>query len=844
MTILDPARSLGDGASILSSPARGLWRLAWLRGKPQPGLVLAWTVVALAGLWTLAPGLFTSWNPLTGVAGAQLQAPGAAHWLGTDALGRDLYARLVFGAVHSLSGALAAVAVGLAVGSAVGLLAGSCGGWVDEAVMRLVDVLLSVPTLLLSLSIIILLGFGTLNASLAVGATAIAGFARLMRAEVVRVRRADYVEAAFGSGGSFLQVLWRHILPNSLTSVLAFSALQFGWAILQISTLGFLGYGGAAADARMGAADRRGTQLHRHFLVADRRARAGGGGRGALGQSYRPRDRAVRAMSGGAERVLEVSGLCVSYGAGAEQSRVVHDVSFQVAPGEVVALVGESGSGKTTTAQAIIGLLPGSGRIEAGSVRLGGTEIAGWSQKRLDGIRGAVVSLVPQDPTSSLDPVMTIGAQVAEILEVHGRVPARLARKRVVELLAQVGLSQPELRARQYPHELSGGMKQRVLIAIAIALEPALIIADEPTSALDVTVQRRILDLIDELRRAHGTAVLLVTHDLGIAADRADRVIVLQNGRIQEQGGMHEVLAAPGSPYTRKLLADAPAFKTAPPRPSLPAAAETVVRVEGLVQDFALPGRSRLRAVDGVSFSVARGTTHAIVGESGSGKTTTIRAVAGFLRPTAGRIEIAGRERHALRGEALRQFRRSVQLVYQNPFGSLDPRQTIRAVVEEPLRNFAPLDRTDRTARVEALIERVGLPRSVLGRRPHALSGGQRQRVAIARALILEPEVVVLDEAVSALDATVQGQILDLLDELQKDLGLTYLFVSHDLAVVRQIADTVSVLHNGRQVDHGRVAEVFARPASDYTRELIAAIPGQGLGRPSALDRDQSEQFR
>jgi peptide/nickel transport system ATP-binding protein len=548
-------------------------------------------------------------------------------------------------------------------------------------------------------------------------------------------------------------------------------------------------------------------------------------------------------MSGGAERVLEVSGLCVSYGAGAEQSRVVHDVSFQVAPGEVVALVGESGSGKTTTAQAIIGLLPGSGRIEAGSVRLGGTEIAGWSPKRLDGIRGAVVSLVPQDPTSSLDPVMTIGAQVAEILEVHGRVPARLARKRVVELLAQVGLSQPELRARQYPHELSGGMKQRVLIAIAIALEPALIIADEPTSALDVTVQRRILDLIDELRRAHGTAVLLVTHDLGIAADRADRVIVLQNGRIQEQGGMHEVLAAPGSPYTRKLLADAPAFKAAPPRPSLPAAAETVVRVEGLVQDFALPGRSRLRAVDGVSFSVARGTTHAIVGESGSGKTTTIRAVAGFLRPTAGRIEIAGRERHALRGEALRQFRRSVQLVYQNPFGSLDPRQTIRAVVEEPLRNFAPLDRTDRTARVEALVERVGLPRSVLGRRPHALSGGQRQRVAIARALILEPAVVVLDEAVSALDATVQGQILDLLDELQKDLGLTYLFVSHDLAVVRQIADTVSVLHNGRQVDHGRVADVFARPASDYTRELIAAIPGQGLGRPPALDRDQSEQF-
>ncbi|MFG1403355.1 dipeptide ABC transporter ATP-binding protein [Xanthobacter sediminis] len=532
--------------------------------------------------------------------------------------------------------------------------------------------------------------------------------------------------------------------------------------------------------------------------------------------------------------VLEVAGLCVAYGEGVERTRVVHDVSFQVAPGEVVALVGESGSGKTTTAQAIIGLLPGTGRIEAGKVRLGGAEIAGWSQGRLDTVRGAVVSLVPQDPTSSLDPVMTIGDQVAEILKVHGRASGRAARGRVVELLRHVGLSEPELRARQYPHELSGGMKQRVLIAIAIALEPALIIADEPTSALDVTVQRRILDLIDELRRLHGTAVLLVTHDLGVAADRADRLIVMQNGGIQERGATRAVLAAPQSPYTRKLLSDAPALKPARPRRPVPADAEAAVRVEGLVHDFHLPGRGRFRAVDGVSFAVARGTTHAIVGESGSGKTTTIRAVAGFNPPSGGRIEVEGRALKGLRGEALRQFRRTVQLVYQNPFGSLDPRQTIRAVVEEPLLNFDPLSKAERATRVEALIERVGLPRAVLERRPHALSGGQRQRVAIARALILEPSVVVLDEAVSALDVTVQAQILDLLDELQRDLGLTYLFVSHDLAVVRQIADTVSVLHNGRQVDHGRVEDVFEHPSSDYTRELIDAIPGKAFPRPAS----------
>ncbi|MFG1480431.1 ABC transporter ATP-binding protein [Xanthobacter sp. V4C-4] len=531
--------------------------------------------------------------------------------------------------------------------------------------------------------------------------------------------------------------------------------------------------------------------------------------------------------------VLDVDGLTVAYGAGTGRARVVHDLSFQVAPGEVVALVGESGSGKTSTAQAVIGLLPAGGAVEAGTVRLNGIDITGFSPRRLDAVRGAVVSLVPQDPTSSLDPVLTIGAQVAEILKVHGRASGRAARTRAVELLDHVGLGQPELRARQYPHELSGGMRQRVLIAIAIALEPALIIADEPTSALDVTVQRRILDLIDTLRRAHGTAVLLVTHDLGVAADRADRLIVMRHGRIQEQGETRAVLADPQSPYTRRLLSDAPALRPAVARPPVPPASPIAVRVDGLVQEFTLPGRGRFRAVDDVSFAVARGTTHAIVGESGSGKTTAIRAVTGFLAPTSGRIEVAGQALATLKGDARRAFRRIIQMVHQNPFASLDPRQTIRAVVEEPLLNFAPLSPAERTRKVETLIDRVGLPRAALERRPHALSGGQRQRVAIARALVLDPAVVVLDEAVSALDVTVQAQILDLLGTLQRDLGLTYLFVSHDLAVVRQIADTVSVLHHGRQVEWGAVADVFARPASAYTRELIDAIPGRALPRPA-----------
>ena len=533
--------------------------------------------------------------------------------------------------------------------------------------------------------------------------------------------------------------------------------------------------------------------------------------------------------------VLEVQDLAVAYRDAAGQAqRVVHGVSFSVAPGEVVALVGESGSGKTTTAQAVIGLLADNGHREHGSIRLQGTEVSGWPAARWNAIRGRVVSLVPQDPTMSLNPVRTVGDQVGEILRIHGLRDRTAVEARVLELLARVGLSQPALRARQYPHELSGGMRQRVLIAIAIALRPALIIADEPTSALDVTVQRRILDLIDALRRETGTAVLLVTHDLGVAADRSHRLVVMQGGRIQEQGPTLELLRNPQSAYTRRLLADAPSLAPAPRRTPRPATADDwAIEVEDLVHEFAAPGhasahgRGIFRAVDGVSLRVRRGSTHAIVGESGSGKTTTIRAIVGLGRPTGGRIRIEGTEVTGLRGEALRQLRRRVQLVYQNPFSSLDPRQSVFDIIEEPLLNFDPLPTDERRRRVHDMLERVGLPADVLQRRPHALSGGQRQRVAIARALVLQPQVLVLDEAVSALDVTVQAQILALLAQLQQDLGLTYLFISHDLAVVRQIADTVSVLRAGRVVDAGSVEEVFQRPTSDYTRELMDAIPGK-----------------
>ncbi len=526
--------------------------------------------------------------------------------------------------------------------------------------------------------------------------------------------------------------------------------------------------------------------------------------------------------------ILDIRDLSVSYGSGRTAKRAVHGISFTVNRGETLAIVGESGSGKTTTAQSIIGLLSG-GKVDGGQIMLNGTDIAKWSDRQLDGLRGSRIGLIPQDPGTSLNPIRTIGSQLGETFRIHRYPLDKTGRKaKVLELLAKVGLSSPELRYDQYPHQLSGGMRQRVLIAMAIALEPDLIIADEPTSALDVTVQKRILDLIDVLKRETSASVLLITHDLGVAA-RADSIVVMQGGRVVEAGAAAQILGSPQNAYTSQLLADAPSFSDTRREhpanvPSEPA--DDIVVIEGLCKHFPLSGKPEgLRAVDDLSFRVARGSTHAIVGESGSGKTTTIRMVTGFEKPTSGRISISGRDISDLAGEELRQFRRTVQLVYQNPFSSLDPRQTIFRIVEEPLRNFEPLAAQERDRRVREMIARVGLPTDVLHRHPATLSGGQRQRVAIARALILQPEVVVLDEAVSALDVTVQARILALLAELQREFGLTYIFVSHDLAVVRQIADTVSVMQNGREIESGPVETVFGNPRHDYTKELVASIP-------------------
>ncbi|MDF2507984.1 MAG: transporter ATP-binding protein [Microbacterium sp.] len=536
------------------------------------------------------------------------------------------------------------------------------------------------------------------------------------------------------------------------------------------------------------------------------------------------------------EPVLSISGLAVAFRTGSELVTAVSDINIDVAAGETVAIVGESGSGKSTTAAAVNRLLPENGVITAGSIRFDGRELTDLPENAMVSLRGAGIGLVPQDPMSNLNPLMRVGEQIGEALEVHGHTHGEATKARVVELLEMVGIADAAQRAHQYPHEFSGGMRQRVLIAMGLACKPRLLIADEPTSALDVTVQRRILDQLDALTDDLGTAVFLITHDLALAAERADRIVVMFRGHIVEEGTSAEVLGNPQHEYTKQLLAAAPSLASR--RNALPqreaAAGTPFVEIRNLRKEFALRAPKAgepqtFTAVDGVSFEIRRGTTVSIVGESGSGKSTTANMVLGLEDATSGSILFDGLDLTTLRRKELFALRRRVQPVFQNPYASLDPRYTVEQSIAEPLRVHRIGTAATRHSRVLELLEQVALPAAMAERLPHELSGGQRQRVAIARALALEPELVVLDEAVSALDVLVQAQILDLLADLQRRLGLSYLFISHDLAVVRMISDEVHVMQRGVVVESGTPERIFDDPQHPYTRELLAAIPGASL---------------
>ena len=595
-----------------------------------------------------------------------------------------------------------------------------------------------------------------------------------------------------------------------------------------------------------------------------------------------------------ANPLLKITDLEVTFTTSTGVVPAVRGANLTIYPGQTVAIVGESGSGKSTTAAAVIGLLPGTGKVTGGSIEFDGKELTTMSSKEWIELRGSGIGLVPQDPMSNLNPVLRVGTQVKEALLANNIVPRSEAGERVTELLEQAGLPDGERRAKQYPHEFSGGMRQRVLIAIGLASRPKLLIADEPTSALDVTVQRRILDHLETLTKEMGTAVLFITHDLGLAAERAEQLVVMHRGRIVESGPALEILQHPQHPYTKRLVSAAPSLASARIESAHArgiahteeeltgsaknASSEEMIRVEHLTKEFHIRGAkgeaSKLLAVDDVSFTLRRGKTLAVVGESGSGKSTAANMILHLLEPTSGKIFFDGEDTSEYSEAQLFALRRRLQAVFQNPYGSLDPMYSIYRIIEEPLKihGYGTLEyavqeikRAEETGRepeewmttlVEAsegkrtltatekrkltpkklreervaeLLDLVALPRSAMRRYPNELSGGQRQRVAVARALALNPEVIVLDEAVSALDVLVQNQILHLLNDLQAELGLSYLFITHDLAVVRQIADDVVVMEKGRLVEANTTDALFDHPVQDYTRELIEAVPGRKI---------------
>ncbi len=527
--------------------------------------------------------------------------------------------------------------------------------------------------------------------------------------------------------------------------------------------------------------------------------------------------------------VLAIDGLTLALPAGGDRPHAVEGLTLEIRAGETLCIVGESGSGKSMCAHAVMGLLPKAVRPVGGAVRLNGRDLLALSAEEMRSVRGREIGMIFQEPMTSLNPVMRIGRQVDETFEAHGALSPAERAQRVEALLAEVGLPDPAVIAKAYPHELSGGQRQRVMIAMALALEPKLLIADEPTTALDVTTQAQILKLLDRLRKAHGTAVMFITHDFGVVAEIADRIVVMQNGVAVEQGQARDVLKAPDHAYTQRLLAAVPSL-TPPDRPAVPNA-PAAITVEGLQKTYRkrqgwFGARREVTAARDVAFAIRPGETLGLVGESGSGKSTVARCCLRLIEPDAGDIRIGDLAVRALTPRAFRPHRRRIQMVFQDPFASLNPRHSVGEIIAAgPIANG--MARGEALARARDLLDRVGLPPQAIDRYPHEFSGGQRQRIGIARALALEPEVLIADEPVSALDVSVQAQILDLIRELQARLGLAILFVTHDLRVAAELCHRVAVMQKGAIVEMGETAALFAAPQHPYTRQLFDAVPGK-----------------
>lgn len=834
-----------------SRPVVPLWRM--LLGRPVFVVCAAiLTIIVLAV--ALAP-LIAPYPPLQQNLTLTLDGPSPAHLLGTDDLGRDVLSRLLFGGRETLLGVVQALAVFLLVGTSLGLIAGMSRGVVDTIITRAAELLLSVPAFIILLVMLSILPGNMTVAMVALGVLTSPLLIRVVRGTTRAVRSELFVRGARTMGLSESQITLRHVLPRLAGPIIVQATIFSGTVIIAETGLGYLGFGVALPAPSWGNMVETASQnitrapwllvptggiiivtIMCFMLIGDSvrdtvAERWTGTGRRRV-QRARPEVPTAAATEAGRDALLRVRGLTVVVDTSRGPLTLVEDVSFEVARGETVCLVGESGSGKSVTSLALLGLDRGT-RVASGSIVVDGVDMVGSSAETMRRQRMSTFGYITQDPQPSLDPSMRVGDLLTQLVRLHQDVPRREARAIALELLERVKIPDPGAVFGRYPHQLSGGMAQRVVIAAALSARPKLLVADEPTTALDVTVQAEILALLHELCQADDSmSLLLVTHDWGVVADIADRVVVMRTGRIVETAPADRIFTAPAADYTREMLAADPArLPVHEVRPST----HPLLSVRGLEVSYAgrdARGKSiRTTAVDGIDLDVFSGRTLGLIGESGSGKSSVGNAIVGLVAPTGGSIVLHGTApaedeeiAHATR-QRRRALSRRVQVIFQDPYGSLNPVRTIGSTLAEPLVLAHGMTQRDAGRAVREALERVGLPAASVHRYPAQFSGGQRQRVAIARALVLGPDLIVCDEPVSALDLSIQEQVLTLLSELQEERGIAYLFISHDLSVVRSFCDDVAVMYRGRIVEHGTARDVILDPQHAYTRSLLDAAP-------------------
>ncbi|WP_350353307.1 dipeptide ABC transporter ATP-binding protein [Microbacterium sp. A8/3-1] len=861
------------------TPRRTHFLRAMLR---RPSASVSLLFLLLVVISCVFAGVISPYSPFQQNLDAVYQGPSAVHPLGTDSLGRDLLSRLLHGGQVTLSGAIVAVLVYGTLGVLIGILAGTARGRIDAVIMRFVDLMLSIPGLIVLLVVLAIFGSNEMAAMITLGVLSAPSLIRVVRGSTLAAKTELFVTAARVAGLTPAQVQRRHILPAisgpAITQITLFAAA----AILTEAGLGYLGLGVQPPQPNWGNLinDAQQAMMTSPWMLvptggvlvlvslalgmlgnAIRDSYMGRGARSDDGeQSWKSMAADVRRSSDASQAVpaadtalLSVRGLSVTLGDGAKT--IVSSVDLDVAPGESVGIVGESGSGKTMFVTALLRMTPPGSTITAQTCRFDGRELSDLDERAMNAIRGKQIAYITQESISSLDPVFTAGEQVAEAVRQHRGVSRREARRITRELFAMVRLPDPDAVAARYPHELSGGMAQRVCIARALAGEPRLLIADEPTTALDVTVQAEILDLLRDLREQTGMALLIVTHDWGVLADSCDRALVMYHGEVVEQAPVIELVRTPQHAYSAALLAANPSEVAAgcrlptvadtypeagaapmartEPRPE--GAAETVridlsgeplLRIEDLSVTY--PGRGRRKAhpaLEGVSIDVGRGETVGVVGESGSGKSTTGNSVLGLTPISGGRIVFDGEDITGLPSTGRRDLSRRLQAIFQDPYSSLNPHRTVGQSITETLEADRDDDRGTRRDRAIEMLASVGLDAEAYDRYPGQFSGGQRQRISIARAMLPSPELIVCDEVVSALDLSVQAQVINLLVDLQRENGLSYLFITHDLSVVKHLCQRVIVLRNGQIVEEGPTQQVLNDPQTAYTKRLVLAAP-------------------